>query len=70
MAERVAARSRRRVRSPEQAFGDVLREIRLRQGVSQESLAHASGYHRTYIGQLERPKRARPSALSLTWQTR
>jgi transcriptional regulator with XRE-family HTH domain len=40
----------------EQAFAKVLREVRLQRGVSQEKLAFESGYHRTYIGMLERGK--------------
>ena len=40
--------------TPEQAFGKVLREVRQKQGMSQEALGFESGYHRTYIGMLER----------------
>lgn len=40
--------------TPEQAFGNVLKEIRQESGLSQEQLAFASGYHRTYISLLER----------------
>ena len=40
--------------SAEEAFGQVLREIRKGRGMSQEELAFKSGYHPTYIGQLER----------------
>jgi transcriptional regulator with XRE-family HTH domain len=36
------------------AFAKVLREVRLAAGLSQESLGFESGYHRTYIGMLER----------------
>ncbi len=38
----------------EKAFGLVLRELRQKQGFSQEKLGLESGYHRTYISQLER----------------
>ena len=38
----------------EQAFGIVLREIRVLIGISQEELALKSGFHRTYISMLER----------------
>lgn len=40
--------------TPEQAFAKVLREWRLKRGLSQEKLGFESGYHRTYIGMLER----------------
>lgn len=31
-----------------------VRQCRLKRGLSQESLAHESGFHRTFIGQVER----------------
>jgi transcriptional regulator with XRE-family HTH domain len=37
-----------------EAFGQILREHRLRRGLSQEGLGLESGFHRTYISQLER----------------
>ena len=52
-----AAQARRDL-SPEAAFGRVLREIRQGQSISQEELAARSGYHRTYIGQLERGEKS------------
>src|ERR1035437_332032 len=39
--------------TPEEAFCIALRTLRQKQGVSQQSLADKSGYHRTYIGLLE-----------------
>jgi len=44
--------------SPERAFGRVLRAIRESRGLSQEELAARAGYHRTYIGQLERGEKS------------
>jgi transcriptional regulator with XRE-family HTH domain len=38
----------------EEAFGNVLRDVRLTKGLSQEELAYRSGLHRTYISILER----------------
>ncbi len=37
-----------------EVFGEVLRELRLRKGLSQEALADACDRHRTYISLLER----------------
>ena len=50
--------------SPEVAFGRVLRALRREQGVSQDELGALSGYHRTYIGQLERGEKS-PSLRTL-----
>ena len=44
--------------TPEQAFGFTVRRIRLKRGVSQQALADKSGYHRTYIGLLERGQKS------------
>lgn len=38
----------------EKAFAEALRELRTEKGLSQERLALESGYHRTYVGILER----------------
>ena len=35
-------------------FGKVLRQARKERGLSQEDLGFESGYHRTYVGLLER----------------
>jgi transcriptional regulator with XRE-family HTH domain len=47
-------RRTRRSATLEAIFGNVLRDIRKQQSMSQETLAFESGYHPTYIGQLER----------------
>jgi len=52
---------RRRHTAPntaEKLFGQALRELRKERGISQETLAFESGYHPTYIGQLERGKKS------------
>ena len=56
----------RRVReaAPQVSFGLVLRELRQQHGYSQDSFAHAAGYHRNYIGQLERGEKS-PSLKAL-----
>ena len=41
-------------KTAEECFGQALRERRKENGFTQEELAHRSGYHSTYIGQLER----------------
>ncbi len=51
-------RNRLTARSAEDLFGQVLRDVRKAHGFSQEDLAFNSGYHPTYIGQLERGKKS------------
>jgi transcriptional regulator with XRE-family HTH domain len=38
-------------------FGNKIRNLRLQKGWSQEELADKSGFHRTYIGMIERAER-------------
>src|SRR5579863_8267230 len=40
--------------TPEEAFAQVLRDLRKKAGLSQEQLGFESGYHRTYMSMLER----------------
>jgi transcriptional regulator with XRE-family HTH domain len=47
-------RTRRSRQTAEEFFGQALREYRKQRGLTQEELAFQSGYHATYIGQLER----------------
>ena len=44
--------------SPEIAFGRILRALRKSRSLSQDELAAQSGYHRTYIGFLERGQKS------------
>lgn len=50
--------------TPEQAFGQVLRELRLKRGLSQQALALESDLDRTFVSLLERGKR-QPSLLTM-----
>ena len=38
-------------------FGERVRDLRKEKGLSQELLAHKAGFHRTYIGMVERAER-------------
>ncbi len=40
--------------NPSRIFGEVLKEMRLAKGISQEQLAFDANVHRTYVSQLER----------------
>ena len=54
-------KQRRHIRShnsPEISFGLVLRNIRTIKKISQDELAEKSGYHRNYIGMLERGEKS------------
>jgi DNA-binding XRE family transcriptional regulator len=42
----------------ERCFGQILRELRKERGLTQEGLAEESGFHPTYIGQLERAQKS------------
>lgn len=53
-----SAAHRRNAVSPETAFGRVLRDVRTSRSLSQDELGAKSGYHRTYIGQLERGEKS------------
>ena len=53
-----AAAQPKRGKSPEAAFGKVLKTFRSKRALSQDELAHRSGYHRTYISQLERGEKS------------
>ena len=44
----------RKPKTPDEAFGETLRTLRRSRGMSQDELAYRAGYHRTYIGLLER----------------
>tara|TARA_R110002096_G_scaffold72174_5_gene172248 strand:- start:26648 stop:26911 length:264 start_codon:yes stop_codon:yes gene_type:complete len=38
-------------------FGDRIRSLRTQENLSQEQLSHKTGFHRTYIGMIERGER-------------
>lgn len=61
---RAARGERRRTKTQETAFGAILREIRTSRSISQEALSFEGGFHRTYIGQLERGEKS-PSLRTL-----
>ena len=42
----------------EKAFGEELQKAREKSGLTQEKLGFESGYHRTYISQLERGQKS------------
>lgn len=54
----------KRAFNPQEIFGTVLRQLRQQRGYSQDSFAHETGYHRNYIGQLERGEKS-PSLKAL-----
>ena len=49
----------------EELFGNRVRELRLKSGLSQEELAFKAGVHRTYLGGIERGER-NPSLRNIT----
>jgi len=38
-------------------FGDRIKQLRIKKKLSQESLSFVTGFHRTYIGMIERGER-------------
>ena len=38
-------------------FGDRIRSLRIQENLSQEQLSYKTGFHRTYIGMIERGER-------------
>lgn len=58
MARPIGAAVERIAHTPEEAFGMAVTELRTKRGMTQEDLAHALGYHLSYIGQVERGKKS------------
>jgi transcriptional regulator with XRE-family HTH domain len=58
VARPIGAAVERIAHTPEEAFGRVVTELRTKRGMTQEDLAHALGYHLSYIGQIERGKKS------------
>jgi len=42
------------VKNPKARFGERIKELRLKAGLSQQSLADLAGVHRNYLGETER----------------
>jgi transcriptional regulator with XRE-family HTH domain len=58
VARPIGAAVERIAHTPEESFGTAVTELRTKRGMTQEDLAHALGYHLSYIGQLERGKKS------------
>ncbi len=43
-------------RTGRERLGENIRQVRIAQGMSQEALAEAAGFHRTFVSQIERQK--------------
>jgi transcriptional regulator with XRE-family HTH domain len=54
VARPIGSGTRRGARTPEEAFGKTLTELRIEKEITQEALADSLGYHMSYIGQLAR----------------
>jgi transcriptional regulator with XRE-family HTH domain len=53
-----SARGASKTANPKVVFGIVLRELRRKHCYSQDEFAHLAGYHRNFIGQLERGEKS------------
>lgn len=51
------AKARERAGGLQSIIADNVRRLRLGKGLSQEALAEVCGYHRTYVGGIERGER-------------
>lgn len=52
-------------RAIQRQFGPVIRAAREQVGMSQENLAHETGLHKNYVGEIERGEKS-PSLKSIT----
>ncbi len=51
------AKGQRRVSGLQKVIATNVKRLRKGKGLSQEELSHISGYHRTYVGMIERGER-------------
>ncbi len=58
MARPIGAAVARNSWTPEESFGRAVTELRTGKQMTQEDLAHALGYHLSYIGQIERGRKS------------
>jgi len=58
VARPIGAAVERTAENAEEAFGRAVTELRTKRKMTQEDLAHALGYHLSYIGQIERGKKS------------
>ena len=58
MARPIGPSKPRKARTPEEAFGKAVTQLRVEKGMTQEELAHSLGYDSSTIGQLELGKKS------------
>ncbi len=58
VARPIGAAVERTAKTSEEAFGRAVTELRTKKRLTQDDLAHALGYHLSYIGQIERGRKS------------